>query len=70
MEPGALAAGVFPSPGDCKVFVLLLSLSHSFISSEAYWFMVRWRGKNDPAITKSHCEMEKMGFTYLCSKKN
>lgn len=69
MEPRELAARAFPSPGDCKVFVLLLSLSHSFISSETYWFAVRWRGENSPAITKCCCEMEKPGFTQLCSEK-
>lgn len=69
IEPGALAAWVFPSPGDCKVFVLLLSLSHSFTSNETYWFTVRLRGKNNPAITKCCCEVEKLGFTQLCSKK-
>lgn len=34
MEPGELAAPAFPSPGACKVFILLLSLSHSFILNE------------------------------------
>lgn len=63
IEPEVLAARVFPSSGDCEVFVFLLSLSHSFISSETYWFTVRLRGKNNPAITKCHCEMEKLGFT-------
>lgn len=70
IEPGALAARVFPSPEDCKVFVLLLSLSHSFISNETYWFTVRWRGKNNPAITKCRCETEKLFLTQLSSKKN
>lgn len=36
-EPEALATQVFSSPGDCKVFIFLLSLSHSLISSETYW---------------------------------
>lgn len=69
MEPRELAARAFPSPGDCKVFVLLLSLSHSFISSETHWFTGRWRGKSSLAITKCPCEMEKLGFTQLCSEK-
>lgn len=69
IEPGALAAWVFPSPGDYKVFVPLLSLSHSFTSNGTYWFTVRLRGKNNPAITKCRCEAEKLGFTQLCSKK-
>lgn len=69
MEPGELAARAFPSPGDCKVFVPLLSLSHSFILNETYWFAARRRGKNNPAITKCPYEVEKLGFTQLCSKK-
>lgn len=52
MEPGELAAPAFPSPGHCKVFVLLLSLSHSFILNKTCWFSVRWRGRNSPEITK------------------
>lgn len=69
MEPRELAAQAFPSPGDCKVFVLLLSLSHSFISSETHWFTGRWRGESSPTITKCPCEMEKFGFTQLCFEK-
>lgn len=51
MEPRELAARAFPPPRHCKVFVLLLSLSHSFTSNETCWFSARWRGRNGPEIT-------------------